>query len=136
MSTPAPGNDAAPRQGGANANDQQSISDTANSSKASGSKQSVTDRLLEMFREKYLALEIRLWRTPDEKKGYVSFKVGEHLENHTVESKAFRNWLSTQYWGVFNKVPHKTALDDAIENIDGEARFSVVPEHEIHIRMA
>ena len=128
--------DAAPRQGGANANDQQSISDTANSSKASALKQSVTDRLLDLFREKYLALEIRLWRSQHEKKGYVSIKVGEHFENHTVESKAFRNWLTTQYWGVFNKVPHKTALDDAIENIGGEAAFSVAPEYEVHIRIA
>ena len=66
---------------------------------------------------------------------YTTLDVCGHQEHWPIRSKAFRDWLSHQFWQVQRKAPSSQALTDALGVIDGLARYES-PEHPVFLRVA
>jgi hypothetical protein len=75
-----------------------------------------------------------LWHDRDGD-GYITFTVGNHRENHPVNSKSTRLWLSRLYYEKTGKVPAADATREALAILEGRARFDG-DERSVSIRIA
>jgi hypothetical protein len=91
-------------------------------------KPSQASRLVE------LAGAVNFFRTPDGK-AFVSLPVGEHVENVSLKSGVFRDWLVREFRRAEGASPGSQAVQDALSDLWGKARFDS-EEHEIHTRIA
>ena len=81
-----------------------------------------------------LAEGVELFHTADGE-AFASIEVSEHIENHRVNSKKFREWLSYQFFQTDGKSPSSQALQDATGTLSGQAIFAG-ETREIFIRLA
>ncbi|CAN5564270.1 hypothetical protein BH10ACI1_BH10ACI1_10860 [soil metagenome] len=81
-----------------------------------------------------LAEGLELFHTSDGE-AFASIEVGEHIENHRVNSKNFREWLSYQFYKMQGKSPSAQALQDAVGTICGQAKYEG-DKREIYVRLA
>ncbi|MCY7344975.1 MAG: bifunctional DNA primase/polymerase [Pyrinomonadaceae bacterium] len=81
-----------------------------------------------------LAEDIELFHTSDGEP-FASIEVGGHIENHRVNSKSFRDFLSYQYYQADGKSPSSQALQDVINSLSGKAKFEGKTQ-EVFIRLA
>lgn len=81
-----------------------------------------------------LASAVTFFRTPDGK-AFVSLPVGSHVENVAMKSGAFRDWLVREYRRAEGTSPSSQAVQDALYDLSGKARFDG-EEHEVHTRIA
>lgn len=67
--------------------------------------------------------------------GYATIKINGHFEHWPLNSKGFKEWLGKHYFESEGKVPTGTVLTDALNTLQGKARFhgSLV---EVHTRLA
>lgn len=66
---------------------------------------------------------------------FASFRVGDHLETHQTRSKMFREHLSRQYFERTGRVPSSQAMQDALQVLNGKARFEG-KKRKVHLRLA
>lgn len=59
-----------------------------------------------------------------EGEGFASIAVNGHRENLPLKSRAFRRWLSQQFYDRTGSAPNSQALQDAIEALQGKALFA------------
>lgn len=76
----------------------------------------------------------KLFHTP-QGIGYVSLKIGKHIEHHRIDSKWFAQYLALLYYQINGKSPAQQAVKDATETLQGRALFES-PQHEVHTRIA
>jgi hypothetical protein len=81
-----------------------------------------------------LADDIELFHTSD-RTAFACVEVGEHKENHPVNSKSFRDYLAYQFYQEDGKSPSSQALQDAINSLSGKAKFEGKTQ-DVHIRLA
>ena len=91
-------------------------------------KQSQASRLVA------LAAPVQFFHTP-EGKGFASVPVGNHVENVSIKSGAFRDWLIREYRRTEGASPGAQGVQDALNDLAGTARFDS-PEAEAHTRLA
>ncbi|MGB8509758.1 MAG: hypothetical protein WCD76_15350 [Pyrinomonadaceae bacterium] len=91
-------------------------------------KQSQASRLVA------LASCVQFFHTP-EGKGFASVPVGDHVENVSIKSGAFRDWLIREYRRMEGASPGSQGVQDALNDLAGTARFDS-PEAEAHARFA
>jgi hypothetical protein len=91
-------------------------------------KQSQASRLVA------LAASVQFFHTP-EGKGFASVPVGEHVENVSIKSGAFRDWLIREYRRTEGASPGAQGVQDALNDLAGTARFDS-PEADAHTRLA
>jgi len=73
------------------------------------------------------------FHTHDE--AFASIPVDGHRENWRTNSKAFRQWLSRQFFLTHKQIPSSQAVQDALNIIGGEAVFAA-PEYPVATRIA
>jgi len=80
-------------------------------------KESQADKLI------MLCDEAELFHTPGsyEAEVFATVAINEHKETWPIGSKAFRYWLSQQYFEEHSKAPGHQALEDAIATLKGKA---------------
>ncbi len=66
---------------------------------------------------------------------FASVVIGGHLETYRLNSKAFRDYLAREFYRAENSAPSTQAVQDAINTLNGRARFDGV-EREVHVRIA
>jgi hypothetical protein len=54
---------------------------------------------------------------------YATISTNDHHENHPIKGKAFRQWLTRQFWLAYNKVPGVQAMQEALDLLAGNAIF-------------
>jgi hypothetical protein len=91
-------------------------------------KQSQASRLVT------LAASVQFFHTP-EGKGFASVPVGDHVENVSIKSGAFRDWLIREYRRTEGASPGAQGVQDALNDLAGTARFDS-PEADAHTRLA
>ncbi|HJR07732.1 MAG TPA: hypothetical protein VJ842_10760 [Pyrinomonadaceae bacterium] len=91
-------------------------------------KQSQASRLVS------LAAPVQFFHTP-EGKGFASVPVGDHVENVSIKSGAFRDWLIREYRRTEGASPGAQGVQDALNDLAGTARFDS-PEADAHTRLA
>jgi integrase len=64
---------------------------------------------------------IELWHD-DDGKAYATFPIGSHLENATVRSSRFRDWLTLKYFDDHQTAPGRTAMDESLGTLEALAR--------------
>jgi hypothetical protein len=67
--------------------------------------------------------------------GYARMKIGDHFETWPMRDRAFRQWLTKQFWTVTGKAPHKDGLSGAISLAEAKANFDG-EKHDLHNRFA
>src|SRR5437016_14547684 len=77
---------------------------------------------------------VKLFHTPDGE-AYVRFRKGGHEENHRVQSKDFRMWLTHGARGKFDSPPSKSVVDTVITALEAVAITSGA-ENRVHYRYA
>ncbi len=95
---------------------------------ASEKKSSQVDQLLA------IASDMDLFHTP-EMEPFVAIEVKDHIEYHRINSLAFRQRLSYQFYKEEGKAPSSNAIQDTINALSGKALFEG-PFHDIHLRVA
>ena len=55
---------------------------------------------------------------------FCTVKVGNHVENLTIRSRAFRDWLTKQYYEKCQEPPGTQAIEEATRVFESEAKFS------------
>lgn len=91
-------------------------------------KQSQASRLVA------LASAVQFFHTP-EGKAFASVPVGNHVENVSIKSGAFRDWLIREYRRTEGASPGAQGVQDALNDLAGTARFDS-PEAEAPARLA
>jgi len=79
-------------------------------------RKSQADRLVEIG----LAAELFV---DDEGEPYAAFTIDNHREVWPIRSKAFKQWLSLQYFKENGKAPNTDALNQALLTLEGKAFF-------------
>lgn len=103
-------------------------SDSKQKTSESERKQSQASRLVA------LAASVQFFHTP-EGKGFASVPVGDHIENVSIKSGAFRDWLIREYRRTEGASPGSQGVQDALNDLAGTARFDS-PEADAHTRLA
>lgn len=80
------------------------------------------------------ASSVEFFHTP-EGKAFASVPVGEHIENVSIKSGAFRDWLIREYRRTDGTTPGAQPVQDALNDLAGRARYDS-PECEAHARLA
>lgn len=83
-----------------------------------GGRKSQATQLIELVG----ARDVALWHSPAGD-SFVTVRISEHLEHHSIGSKAFRTLLARWFWLAEGKSIGSQALQDAIGTLDGQARF-------------
>ncbi|MDQ3687338.1 MAG: hypothetical protein M3430_17330, partial [Acidobacteriota bacterium] len=102
-----------------------------------GSKQGAADgerKQSQASRLVALAASVSFFHTP-EGKPFASVPVGDHIENVSIKSGAFRDWLVREYRRTEGTTPSAQGVQDALNDLAGTARFDS-PEAEAHVRLA
>jgi hypothetical protein len=81
-----------------------------------------------------LASEAYLFHTP-EQKPYARLRIHDHLENWSLDSINFRQFISRTFYNVHGAVPKSQAINDALAVLEGKAIHDS-PEFEVHTRIA
>jgi hypothetical protein len=76
----------------------------------------------------------QLFHTPDHE-AFVTFSVNGHLETWSCKSKAFRRWLSYQFFLQCGRAPRIQAVQEVLQTIEGRALFDG-PQVPVFTRMA
>lgn len=90
--------------------------------------QSIATQLVE------LAATASLFHCPDGE-AYATYPVDDHEETSKVKAKAFKLWLTRQFYETYQRAAGSQALQDALGVLEGEAIF-VGDKHEVHLRTA
>jgi hypothetical protein len=80
-----------------------------------------------------LAEHAELFHTPDDEV-FATIPVGHHWETWAIRSKGFRRWLARAYYLRHDKAPGGQALQDALNVLEGQARYDGV-EHRVFTRL-
>jgi len=75
-----------------------------------------------------------LFHTP-EGTAFVDIPVRGHRETCPVRSKAFKEWLSVEFYRANGKPPNGDAVEQSLTLTEGRARFDA-PEREVYVRVA
>lgn len=75
-----------------------------------------------------------LFHTP-EGDGYATVTIDGHQEHLSISSSGLRDLMALMYYKSKGKAPNSTALKDAVQTLEGIARFDG-DEDEVHIRTA
>jgi hypothetical protein len=75
-----------------------------------------------------------LFHTP-EGDAFVDLDVHGHRETYPVRSKAFKQWLSFEFYRAHGKPPAGDAVEQSLTLTEGRARFDA-PEREAYVRVA
>lgn len=99
-----------------------------------GGKGSMATRLVAMVESDP---GIELFHTPGghDSEGYVSITVGEHRETWPINSRAFKRWLSRQFYKAEERTPGGQALNDALGVLAGKA-INEGDERQVYVRVA
>ena len=81
-----------------------------------------------------IAEDIELFHSSD-RTPFARVEVDGHKENHPVNSKNFRDYLSYQFYQEDGKSPSSQALQDAINSLSGKAKFEGKTQ-DVNIRLA
>src|SRR5579859_3950545 len=83
-----------------------------------------------------LALENgELFTTPKGER-YARVQVKGYWESLLLEGKSFKRWLLHHYVTTYGSIPNTTALESAIEVLEGRAQFGETKEREVCLRLA
>lgn len=77
---------------------------------------------------------LELFRTADGE-CYADVKSNGHQETVKLNSKAFKDWLSYEFYRQEGKTPNAQAISDVIQTLAGKARFDS-PQTEVFLRVA
>jgi len=80
-----------------------------------------------------LARDVKVFSTSSGD-SYVGVKVGEHVENHRVQSSAFRQWLHQNYFVRTGIAPRPQVITEAVIHFDALARYDS-PKEQVFIRI-
>lgn len=80
------------------------------------------------------AEHLELFHTADQETFAIIEKDG-HEENHRLNTKAFRSWLSFHFFKTEGQMPSTQALQDAVGTLEGQALFEG-EEREVFVRLA
>jgi hypothetical protein len=67
----------------------------------------------------------QFFHTPDHE-AFVTFSGNGHLETWSCKSKAFRRWLSYQFFLQYGRTPRIQAVQEVLQTIEGRALFDVM----------
>jgi len=81
-----------------------------------------------------LTSKVEFFRSPDNK-AFASVPVAEHVENVAVKSAAFRDWLVREFRLAERSSPNSQAVQDALNDLSGKARYEG-REYEVNVRIA
>ncbi len=81
-----------------------------------------------------LAAQAKLFHD-QEGRGYATIFVAGHKETWPVKSKGFKDWMRQEFYACEKRGMNGSALQDAIETVEGQARFDA-PEKAAHLRLA
>src|SRR5688572_24248270 len=98
--------------------------------KTTGSAESQATALVRLVHEG----DIDLWHSPAGEP-FLTTKVVNHHEHHALASRGARDYLTHLFYVETKKVPHATALQDALNVLSGFARFNGGC-HDVHVRVA
>ncbi|MCZ6836985.1 MAG: bifunctional DNA primase/polymerase [Planctomycetota bacterium] len=71
----------------------------------------------------------------DDDRAYATLQIGDRIETLLLRSRAFKRWLSRQFYKTIGKAPNSQSLSDAIGVLEGKGLFDG-PEHRVHVRLA
>ncbi len=94
-------------------------------SPAKAGKPSQASQVVELV----LGSDTQLWHTP-EGDPWVTVRVREHREHHSLTSKPFKDHVSWSYWGQHGRNVGNQALLDGLNTLAGQARFES-NEHQV-----
>jgi hypothetical protein len=77
---------------------------------------------------------VSLFHSPDGV-AFVDIEVNGHRETHPVRSKAFKEWLSLEFFRQNGKPPGADALEQSLVLAEARARYEA-PEMEVYLRVA
>jgi hypothetical protein len=80
-----------------------------------------------------LAEDAELFHSPDDEV-FATIPIGHHRETWAIRSKGFRRWLARAYYLRYDKAPGGQALQDALNVLEGKARYDGV-EHRVFTRL-
>ena len=80
------------------------------------------------------AEHLELFHTADQET-FATVEIDGHEENHRLNTKAFRSWLSFHFFKTEGQMPSTQALQDAVGTLEGKALFEG-EEKEVFIRLA
>ena len=66
--------------------------------------------------------------------GFADVDVSGHRETHKMRSKAFKSWLTHQYYMTTKGAPNSDAMQSALNVLEARAHFEGV-EREVHLRV-
>lgn len=81
-----------------------------------------------------LAEDIDLFHTPEDE-CFGTFEVGEHFETHRLDTNLFKNYLVRLFYNEHHRPPSKQALQDALLQLEAQARFDG-SRRVVHLRVA
>jgi hypothetical protein len=118
------------RPAGAHRGEVASSAEDGKAPDAGGGKESQATAIVRLV----TAASAELWHTPDGE-GYMTILVDGHRENHSLNSRAGRDYLTRLYYMDTRKAPNTTAMQAAVATLSGIARFDGA-EHDVHVRVA
>ncbi|MDQ3713825.1 MAG: DUF3854 domain-containing protein [Acidobacteriota bacterium] len=80
------------------------------------------------------AEHLELFHTSDQET-FATVEIDGHEENHRLNTKAFRSWLSFHFFKTEGQMPSTQALQDAVGTLEGKAMFEG-EEREVFVRLA
>jgi hypothetical protein len=81
-----------------------------------------------------LAEGLFFWHTP-EREAWVTLSVARHHENWPTRSKAFRDYLASEFYRDNGAAPNRNSLGQALDVLDGRA-VNDGPEQKVYTRVA
>ena len=82
-----------------------------------------------------LAAKVELFHSPDGDTAYATAPVRISFETWRISARAFRRWLSHQFFRQVAKPPNAQALRDVLQLLEARAHFDG-PAIEVHVRVA
>ncbi|HNT73250.1 MAG TPA: hypothetical protein PKK92_09360, partial [Methanothrix sp.] len=92
--------------------------------------QSMATRIVDLA----LSSGAMFWRTT-EGEPFATIPAGDHTENHSLRSKAFKTWLSGLLYEAEGRAPKGSAAADALAVLEGRAIFGE-EVHPVYVRLA
>lgn len=80
------------------------------------------------------AEHLELFHTADQET-FATVEIDGHEENHRLNTKAFRSWLSFHFFKTEGQMPSTQALQNAVGTLEGKALFEG-EEKEVFVRLA
>ena len=92
------------------------------------------EKLSQATRILRFAEHLELFHTADQGT-FATVEIDGHEENHRLNTKAFRSWLSFHFFKTEGQMPSTQALQDAVGTLEGKALFEG-EEKEVFVRLA